>query len=162
MDQLQKIRELTPLFQGTILSNLNRIEVALTEIIAVDITDNPEKIENRVEFFKYFEDMTLERKIELVKIILDINYPSISQGFADYAELNDLRNLRNKIAHNYVAYEANSNKTKAYLLLESPIIKKKIKLSEKQMRGFMKKSEKVVKDTTFIHKSVGQLNQLMF
>ena len=74
MNQLEKIQKLTPEFQGTILSTLNHIEVALTEIIAVVITDKPEKIEERVQFFQFFEEMTLERKIELVNLILKINY----------------------------------------------------------------------------------------
>lgn len=163
MNQLEKIQKLTPEFQGTILSTLNYIEVALTEIIAVDITDKPEKIEERVQFFQFFEEMTLERKIGLVNLILKINYPSIYTGHPDYyAELNDLRKIRNTIAHNYVAFEANSDKTKAYLLLESPIVKKKIKLSERKMRGLMKKAEKVKSDTISIHKYVGQMNQLIF
>ncbi|MGI9566912.1 MAG: hypothetical protein ACR2LL_07870, partial [Nitrosopumilus sp.] len=106
MTEIERIREMTPKFQGTILSTINSIETALNEIIAVDITREPEDVCKRVHFFKYFENFGLQNKIKLTKIILTINHPKILEKFPIFfTELGDVKKMRDTIAHNYVAYE---------------------------------------------------------
>ncbi len=159
MTELERIKELTPKFQGTILSTINSIETVLNEIIAVDITHDPRDDYERVHFFKYFENLGLQNKIELTKIILTINYPKILEKFSIFfTELGDIKKTRDTIAHNYVAYEADPKGEKAKLLLEHPIIKKQRKLTEKQMLGLMKKVQKIRDDTQKIHVLVGIAN----
>lgn len=163
MTELKRIQELTPKFQGNILSTINSIETTLNEIIAVDITHDPKDIHKRVHFFKYFENLGLNNKIELTKLILRINYPKIFKSFPIFfTELGDVKKMRDTIAHNYVAYEADPKGEKAKLLLEHPIIKKQRKLTEKQMLGFMKKVQKVRVEAQKIHKLVGKENALNF
>jgi|SaaInlV_200m_DNA_6_1039755.scaffolds.fasta_scaffold03508_4 hypothetical protein len=163
MSELKRIQELTPKFQGTILSTVNSIETILNEIIAVDITHDPKDIYKRVHFFKYFENFGLQNKIELVKLILTINYPKILEKFPlFFTELGDVKKMRDTVAHNYIAYEADPQGEKAKLLLEHPIIKKQRKLTERQMQGLIKKVEKIIGDARKIHKLVGKTKSLNF
>ena len=76
MTELERIKELTPKFQLTVLGNINTIEQFINEIIGVDFTKDPKDIYKRVEFFKYFESFSLKSKVDLLQIILKVNYPS--------------------------------------------------------------------------------------
>jgi len=162
-DEIKNMQKLTPKFQFVVISYLNTIEIGLTEILSVDICKKPQDLKQRTKFFKFFDDMTLERKIELVSIVLENHYPSILKSNPDYiAELHELRNIRNKIAHNYVQYE-HDGKSKVWLTLAHPIIKKSSeRLTRKKVESYIKKSFKISKQTTKIHKFIGNLNQLMF
>ncbi len=163
MNELEKIRELTPEFQGMILSNINIIEQMLNETIAFDICNDPRDIYKRVEFFNYFENFNLQSKIDLVKIILKNNYPRILKKFPlFFTELGDVKKMRDTIAHNTIAYEANSKGENAKLLLSHPIIKKQRKLTRKNMIGLMKKVEKIREDTKSIWSLVGRENGLNY
>lgn len=163
MTELERIKELTPKFQLTVLGNINTIEQFINEIIDVDFTKDPKDIYKRVEFFKYFEQLNLHSKIDLLKIILKVNHPDIFKKYPNFfVELGDVKKWRDSIAHNTITYERDSTEKNARLILNHPVIKKQKKLSERQMQGIMKKVEKCTEDTRNIWISVGMSKGLKF
>jgi len=71
MTELERIKELTPKFQLTVLSSINRIETMIAEMISVDFCKEADDIYKRVSFFNYFEDnLRLQNKIDLLQTIL--------------------------------------------------------------------------------------------
>ena len=165
MTKVDRIKELAPKFQLTVLSGVNRIETMIAETISVDFCKQSEDIYKRVEFFKYFEDrLTLKPKIDLFKIILKNNHPDIMKKFPKYFDdLEEIKGLRDTIAHNETQYEWDSTfDTTANLILHHPIIKRQRKLSENDMLDMMKKTEKVSNDTNEIRIWIGRTKGLRF
>ncbi len=165
MTKLDKIKELTPKLILTVLSNINRIETIITEIISVDFCNQAHNIYKRVEFFNYFEDnLTLQPKIDLLKIILENNHPDILKMFPNYFnDLEEVKQVRNKIAHNEIQYEWDSTfDTTASLILHHPRIKRQKKLNEKRMLEIIEKTEKVSADTRTIWVLIGKTKNLRF
>ena len=164
MTELERVKELTPKFQLTVLLCANRIETVITEMISVEVCKKPKDIYKRVEFFNYFEDnFRLQYKIDLLKIILKNNHPGIFKKFPNYFnQLNEVKKIRNSIAHSEVQYERDSNEKNAKLILHHPRIKKQMKLKEKQMLNIIKKAEKVSEDTRKIWILVSKSKGLRF
>ena len=163
MTEIEEVKELTPKFLLGVLSNINRIESMITEMISIDVSKKPKDIYKRVEFFKYFEQFNLHSKIELLKIILKNNHPDILKKFPNFFdELSEVKKMRNSIAHNTVAYEADPKGEKAKLLLQHPIIKKQQKLTKRKMQGIIVKAEKISEDTRKIWSLVGKSKGLRF
>jgi len=158
----EEMKKTLPDFERGVISTLNHIEIQLTEIISVDICEEPKIVEQRADFFKYFDEMVLERKINLVKLILKNNYPNILKKYPDYiANLHNLRTIRNKIAHNTRTFTKSENKI--WLTLSHPVIKKSSEdITLGKMKGLIKKSEKVATQTQEIRKSIGISNKLKF
>jgi hypothetical protein len=163
MTDLDRIKKLTPEFRLTILSNINQIETMITEMISVDFCKNANDVYKRVEFFNHFEKSTLQNKIDLLKIILRNNNPTIFKQFPNFfIELGEVKKMRDSIAHNTVAYEADPQGGHAKLLLHHSIIKKQQDLTERKMKGLMKKAEKIMQDTRKIWILVGNTKSLNF
>jgi len=135
----------------------------ITEMISVDFCKEAKNIYKRVEFFKYFEQFNLQSKIDLLKIILKNSHVEIFNQFPNFfIEFGEIKKMRDSIAHNTTAYEADPQGEQAKLILHHPIIKKQKKLTEKQMLGIMKKAEKCVKDTRKILSLIGKTKELNF
>ena len=126
MTELERIKELTPKFQLTVLTGINGIETMVTEMISVDFCKEAQDVYKRVKFFNYFEDnFRLHSKIGLLKIILENNHPDILKEFPNFfEELDEIKQIRNTIAHNEVQYERDSDtEENASLVLHHPRIK---------------------------------------
>jgi len=163
MTELERVKELTPKFQLTVLNNINIIDSTLLEIICVDVTKNAEDIRKRIGFGNYFEKLGLQSKIDLVKIILESNNPDIFKQFPNYFdELNNLKVYRNSIAHSSIAFERDSNEENAKLILQQRKIIKTKKLSEKDMLDIMNRVTKCTEDTRKIFTLIGKTKGLRF
>jgi len=163
MTELERITELTPKFQYTVLININIIDSIITEIICVDVTKDAKDISKRIEFGNYFETFGFQSKLDLLKIILKTNHLDILKKYPDFfSELGDVKKWRDSIAHSPIAFERDSNENNARLILGHRKIKKQKRLTEKQMLSIMKKAEKCTEDTRKIFSLIGMTKGLRF
>jgi hypothetical protein len=164
MTELERVKALTPKFQLTVLLGVNGIDTMITEMIGVDFCKEADDIYKRVDFFNYFINSTINLKIDLLKIILKNNHPEILAKFPNYfADLEEIQQMRNSIAHNTVAYERDSSTGEnASLILHHPRIKRQKKLREKQMLEVIKKTEKVSEETRKLWILIGKTKGLKF
>lgn len=163
MTDVEKIQELVPQFYFTVMNNTNIIDNLLLEIISLDIPKNPKNIKNRIRFANFFEKLGFHNKIELVKIILQTNYPDIFQKYPNYfQELSDVKEFRDSIAHLPIHFERDSNEQHAKLVFHHRIIANQKRLTKRRMEGIMKTVKKCTDDTRKIFTLVGKTKDLRF
>ncbi|HWP78171.1 MAG TPA: hypothetical protein VNL34_00795 [Candidatus Nitrosotenuis sp.] len=76
-----------------------------------------------------------------------VNHPGISQKYPNFfIEFGEIKIMRDSIAHNTVAYEADHQVEHAMLHLHHLIITKQKKLTKRKMKGLMKKAVKCTDD----------------
>lgn len=165
MTELERIKELTPKFTLDVLSNINRSETMITEMISVDFCKDASDIYKRVNFFNYFSDrVTLQPKLDLLKIILENNHPDVLKQYPDYfTEIDQIKQIRNKVAHNTIAYERDAETGEnASLILANPRNKREKKLREQDMLDIIKIAEKISKNTKEIWVLIGKSKGIRF
>lgn len=94
---------------------------------------------------------------------MQTNHSDIFHEFPNYFnELDEVKKIRNTIAHNEVQYEADPAGENASLILHHPRIKRQKKLRENEMLDIMEKANKCAEVTGKILKSIGKTKGLRF
>lgn len=107
--QDQKTRKISETFRAEILVNAIVIEQHLTTIIIDRFTKDPKEI---VDFILFFEKTSFERKIELVKLVLKSSYTHLFKEYEKtFIQLNQIRDIRNRLSHHNSSYEYDGKKT---------------------------------------------------
>jgi len=163
MTELEKIKELTPKFQLSILNNVNIIDNILLEIICVDVTKDAKDIRKRIKFGNHYEKRSFQKKIDLVKVILETNHPNILKKHPKFFdELAFVKRYRNSLSHSSIHWERETDEKNVKLVLHHRTIKKQVRLSRRQMLNIMKKAEKCTDDTRKIFSLIGKTKGLRF
>ena len=145
-EQDQKTRKLSDSFRAKILVYAIEIEQQLTIIIINRFTKNSLEM---VDYILYFEKTSFERKIELVKLILKSADPNLLKEYKiTLQQLNQIRDIRNRLSHHHSAYAYNGKSTDFVLSPNVVRLKKNNKgfwvgkndkkFTVKEMQGLMK------------------------
>lgn len=109
-EQDEQTKKISNDFILKILSYAIVIERHLASIIILQFETNDAGHSN--DFLEYFDKASFERKIKLVKLILNAKYPYIMEEFKEtLTQIDQIRGIRNNIAHLIQSYENDSHQT---------------------------------------------------
>ena len=142
-----KIRQVSKEFSFNVVTYTIQLEEILTMIICLELSKDWMKMPS---YMDYFENMAIERKIDLAKIIITINHPKILKKFPKiFNEIKDIKELRNKLSHRNRHYLMNYETKDGKFVLSHRKINKAIILTEEQM---LKETQKIEKCFENMHK----------
>ena len=152
-----RIRDLSKMFAFQIMTHTITIEERLTDIICMAID---KKRANVPKFLDYFDNIGLDKKIDLAKLILECNYPKIWQKYPHiFGTVGQIKKWRNDLAHLNRYFEINHmENNETYLVLHNRTTSKQEKLTEKKMYRIMQMAEKCSLDMMIITKLVNEEN----
>ena len=155
-----KIRDLSKIFAFQIMTHTIIVEERLTNIICMSITNQRTNIE---KFLDYFErGIGLDSKIELTKVILECNHPTVLQKYPTiFTQIGQIKKWRNLLAHLNRHYEVDSSSSNAEFVLNHRKITKQERLTEKKMRAIMLMAEKCNSQMAEIEKLVAKEKGIM-
>ncbi|MGC1709868.1 MAG: hypothetical protein WA799_08735 [Nitrosotalea sp.] len=153
-----RIRDLSKMFAFQIMTHTITIEERLKDIICMSID---KKRSNVIKFSNYFDNISLDKKIPLAKLILECNYPEILQKYPNiFSTIGQIKKWRNDLAHLNRYFEINHmSNNETYLVLHNRSVSKQKKLTEKKMYSIMQMAEKCSLDMLKITNLVAEENR---
>lgn len=157
-ERINSIKKLSEEFQFKIFVYSSNIDRDLIIIICMELI---KKWSDMVNFIDYFQEVAFSRKIELVKIILNSNYPEIYKKYSTiFTQMGQIKSIRDKIAHFIPSYSTNGDGSETSYVLSPMIVRidehKEEKFSEMKMQGLMRMAEECSKTIREITVSIGK------
>lgn len=139
-DVENQIITLTKLFAFKVLTYTINTEELLKIIICISTATKSSSIE---KFAEYYDEISLDKKIGLARVILENDYPEILARYPKvFTQINELKRWRNLLAHINRYFVTDHTNNRSHFVIEGRKTSQQEELTEDKMHKIMLEAEK--------------------
>jgi hypothetical protein len=153
-ESADKIRTLSKEFSFDIITRTIIIDEWLSIIICLESIKDWSK---HAKFLNKLDHINLDKKIDLVKTVLEINYPKILQKYPEIInQISKVQFWRNRLGHYNRHYEMTEDGNNPMFVLHHRKISKQKRLTEEEIKKIMSDTQTCQNDVIAIAKIIGK------